>query len=482
MLITSNITDKFSPAACAMAVGETTFSERNDNAVYSRLMTVASEYDPEVHGGKRLECYLIFKNQLSLWLLQTVGVPEDVHRKVDVFATTVPDLMAKTLFVQLPSAEFRFPPLDRTPISKDSDVTVHLVVAGNGTMAEATVMNAALVAHYPNYCRDHRLRTRITLVDDEVTAFRDGLLHRYSNLFDHSYYRSLDLNEENPRCVCHAPEYRDVREDFVDVEWEFVNGNLQNAALRQKLSEWACSGTQQLTVMVCHADQQRNLTEALSLPEQVYRAEIPVLCHAEESDMLEVAKRDSLYATVLPFGSWMCRVETLRMLKELAKRVNYVYNHCFSLEAGAPVSAPSDIDRKVADRLWAEVPSLPKQYSNIFNAMTLGTKMHSLGHDASDWNTYYAVSMNEVDLLTEVEHNRWNVEELILGYRPVTDEEQKLVEQDIALKRKFRDRKVHYDLRAFSDLREDGTGKNVNVYDRVLTQGIPLIIKSCITN
>ena len=131
---------------------------------------------------------------------------------------------------------------------------------------------------------------------------------------------------------------------------------------------------------------------------------------------------------------------------------------------------------------WRNVGSLPKQYSNIFNAMTLATKMHSIGHTSDDWQEYYALTLDEIKILTEVEHNRWNVEELILGYRPTTDEEQKLIENDIAQKKVLRNKKIHYDLRAFDDLRSDSTGKNVNVYDMALTQGIPLIIKSCISD
>ena len=60
--------------------------------------------------------------------------------------------------------------------------------------------------------------------------------------------------------------------------------------------------------------------------------------------------------------------------------------------------------------------------------------------------------------------------------------ESLLVENDISQKKILRDRKVHYDLRAFDDLRSDCTEKNVNVYDMALTQGIPLIIKTCITD
>ena len=71
---------------------------------------------------------------------------------------------------------------------------------------------------------------------------------------------------------------------------------------------------------------------------------------------------------------------------------------------------------------------------------------------------------------------------MILGYRPTTDEEQQLIENDISQKKILRNKKIHYDLRAYDDLRSDSTGKNVNVYDMALTQGIPLIIKSCITD
>ena len=108
--------------------------------------------------------------------------------------------------------------------------------------------------------------------------------------------------------------------------------------------------------------------------------------------------------------------------------------------------------------------------------------MHSIGHASDDWTEYYALTLEEINLLTEVEHNRWSVEELILGYRPANDKEMERVEKDIAQKKVLRKQKIHYDLRSFDDLRADSTGKNVNVYDMALTQGIPLMIKSCITD
>lgn len=198
--------------------------------------------------------------------------------------------------------------------------------------------------------------------------------------------------------------------------------------------------------------------------------------------MMRMATNGGAYTSIYPFGKECCNIETLRVLKKLAQGVNYVYNHCFSLAPEDPITAPASIEKDLRETLWKNVGSLVKQYSNIFNAMTLGTKMHSIGHTSDDWKAYYALTMEEINILTEVEHNRWSVEELMLGYRPVTNEEGKLVEDDISQKKILRSQKIHYDLRAFDDLRADSTGKNVNVYDMALTQGIPLIIKTCITD
>ena len=481
MLIISTSRKDHSLAGRERAAGEMVFVEHDDSAAMRRLREEAAKYDDA--DGSRLSCYLVLQDQTSLWLLETVGLQKEIEEKADVFATTMEDLSAKTVFVKLPNQASTFPSLDRRPISFDSDTVVHLVVIGFSSQAEALVMNAALVAHYPNYCRDSRLRTRITIIAPNVFEGRDRLTQRYVHLFDSSYYRTIDLYDANPCCTLHRPLYEKSRKDFVDVEWEFVNGDVRNAAVRQKLTEWSRDDRQLLTIAFCHPDSEKNYSEAFGLPEAIYQEEIPVLCHTEDSEMLRAVTGSGAYASLYPFGNECCDINTLRTLKQLAQRVNYVYRHCFSLQPDDPITAPSTILEDVLETQWKEVGSLPKQYSNIFNAMTLGTKMHSIGHSSEDWQEYYALTMDEINMLTEVEHNRWSVEELILGYRPVTNEEQALIETDISQKKTLRNtKKAHYDLRSFDDLRSDSTGKNVNVYDMALIQGIPLIIKTCITD
>lgn len=483
MLIVSSLYQDSSLVAREKAAGELVLIEKDDNAIIRRLQEEALQYDLLLNGGKRLECYILLNDQTSLWLLQTVGIPSEIGEKADVFATTIADLLAKTIFVKLPNLPSTFPSLDRMVITRNSETTVHLVIFGLSSQTEALAINAALVAHYPNYCKDTRRRTRISIIDDNVYEGRDRLIQRYIHLFDNSFYRTIDLNEADPQCVVHRPMYDDTkRKDFVDIEWEFVNGSIRNDAVRQKLVEWSSDSRQQLTIAICHSEDDRNYMETFALPESVFQQKIPILCHSDHSDMIRLAMNNELYDSVYPFGIDSCDINTLRVLKKLAQRVNYVYSHCFSLAPDDPITAPATIDENLMENLWQQVGSLSKQYSNIYNAMTLGTKMHSLGHTSDDWKEYYALTMEEINILTEVEHNRWSVEELILGYRPVTDEEQALVENDISQKKILRRKKIHYDLRAFDELSADSTGKNVNVYDMALTQGIPLIIKSCITD
>ena len=87
--------------------------DRNDNEVVRKLVNEAEKYSLEEHKNKRLECYLMLSNMTSLWLMQTTGISSDLYHKVDVFATTPEDFMAKSIFVKLPNIQSPYPALDR---------------------------------------------------------------------------------------------------------------------------------------------------------------------------------------------------------------------------------------------------------------------------------------------------------------------------------------------------------------------------------
>ena len=153
MLIVSSLYQDSSLVAREKAAGELVLIEKDDNAIIRRLQEEALQYDLLLNGGKRLECYILLNDQTSLWLLQTVGIPSEIGEKADVFATTIADLLAKTIFVKLPNLPSTFPSLDRMVITRNSETIVHLVIFGLSSQTEALAINAALVAHYPNYCK-----------------------------------------------------------------------------------------------------------------------------------------------------------------------------------------------------------------------------------------------------------------------------------------------------------------------------------------
>lgn len=463
-------------------VSEPVVYEDNDNAVIERMCTTVEAYAPQTNGGRRLECCLLLAEMSSLWLLWTRGIPDWMSRKADIMATTPDDLLAKSVLVRLPGTDNCFPALDRLPVQYSSQDTVHLVLFGASQLTEAMAANAALVAHYPNYTRDTRLRTRITIVDDHVVPFRDRLIQHYQHLFENSYYRTIDLNDTDPQSFVHHPLYENERKDFVDVEWEFVNGAVGCGVLRQKLSEWSVSDRGQLTLALCYPDMARNVETAFSMPDTVYANHIPMFCHTSQQAQLKLSCEDGRCDSIYPFSHKDGSLHTLYTLKRMAKMVNYIYTRCFSLGPDSSMTAPAHIQEAAVEEAWASLTSFSNQYSNLCNAMALGAKMHSAGLSTDDWQSYYALSRDEILQLSEVEHNRWSVEKLLLGYRPVTNEEQQAVEADIAQKALLKRNRIHYDLRAYSDLRSDATGKNVNVYDMALTQSIPLIIKTCITD
>ena len=109
MLIASNISQDISLAARSQAASEMVFIEKDDNAAIARLREQARQYDPSAHDGARLEVYLILQEATALWQLQTQGIPHELQERVDLVATTVNDLIAKSIFIKLPGVSSIYP-------------------------------------------------------------------------------------------------------------------------------------------------------------------------------------------------------------------------------------------------------------------------------------------------------------------------------------------------------------------------------------
>lgn len=451
----------------------------------------------EQEAARRPVVHLMLKSPTTLWLLQTMDFPPEVKEAFEVYPFTMEDVWAKNLLVHLPGiSDSTYPRLDRVPIGADSRQRVHVVISGFDKQAEAVAIHAALVAHFPNYHgRDEQpLRTRITVVDTDK-ARRDDFIAMYQHLFAHSFYRFVDVR--NKQTELHRPMYYGTeREDFVDVEWEFVDASVHDELIRERLTRWAQDESRQLTVVVSHASDETNLSQCVSLPSAIYERQIPVFVRQSRSGLAESMKDTYTYKNVYPFGMLDTGYDVNLPLVELAKMVNYFYVFSYMHEHGEDhmQEPPTVIPPADVEATWRAEKSYKNRVSSICNVMTISSKLHSLGHETDSAEKFYALTAEETDSLAETEHNRWNVERLILGVRPCTDAEKEAIRSNIhaliaapeAERGKMEDlkniykkqRNVHFDLCAFDELELDKTNKNVQIYDKALTACIPLIAKT----
>lgn len=413
----------------------------------TQLNRLAASYDIKKYGGRRIVSHLLLQEREALRMLQTCDLCESVRQKMDVYPFSLEEIWSRSIV------------LDYEPITIHSEKHVHLVIFGMGEVAEAVAIQAAHVAHYPNYVREHSLRTRITMISENAETLGEGFTKRYRYLFDNSYYRIIKPSEEQTVRVFHKPMYEGRREDFVDVEWEFVDAESWHPDVREKLKQWAQDDKQLLTVVMADSDENKNVAMSLFLPDELYQRSIPI--HKYNPNAVE-------YDVTMP-------------LVQMAKNVNYIYDQCYNdnfKNGQGQIQTSVEIDRAERDKLWADLSSV-KRWSSIYNSMTIPSKMRSIGLGEDDWDKFYDISQQDIEILAQVEHNRWNVEELILGYRPCTDEEQDKIAADIETQKDaFKARKIHYDLRAYNDLRTDKTGKSAKVYDLCLSAALPLIAKT----
>ena len=458
-----------------------------DHDTLRALEDFAKTYPTTPEGQSKPVCHLLLHDRVTLWLLQTLDIYGEIHGKFELYAFTMEDQWAKHLFCN-PLVNTGYPPLDREKIDSSSNKTVHLVIAGFSDLGESLAFHAALTAHFPNYVRNQSLRTRITIIDDNLTAKKDAFTHRYATLFDQSYYRAISLKQRNITQK-HVPVYASSREDFVDVEWEFVDGEFYDPVLQRKLQLWSESRDQLLTLALCDTDHDKNFSRAFSLPKSVYENGIPVFVNLSQGDLLNKVHNTEGYHNLYPIGMDDCGYDVRLPLLQMAKRLHYFYTCSFGQKG-----TPTDMPVEEIEKEWRKVTAFNQRYSNIYNVMTIATKMRSLGHQADQWDKFFALTQEEIETLSAVEHNRWSLERLMLGMRPPTDSERDEIRQNIEafilakktggeppeqdLKKVYKKKMIHYDLCSYRELREDRTGQNVRVYDYDLTACIPLIAQS----
>lgn len=431
----------------------------------------------EIHRKKcdcqRIPVSVLFEYQTTYAAFQLSDLAKEWREQVDFHPFNFYEEWAKKLLVKRVYGDgesvMEYPPLDREPITRESNSIVHFVIIGMSRMGIALGVEAAQLLHFPNFCRDKGLKTRITFIDERADEEMNFFRGRYRHYFDLSTSSYRDMEHPENNSVLPPNIVYGTRVDFLDVEFEFIKGRAESPKVQKLLCEWAGDRSKQLSIAICLNFPPRSMAMGLYLPDVIYDCNIPVFVRQETSsallDMLNNrVKKDNLnrYSHVYPFGMLANPFELDGRNVHRAQLVNYVYEYKGKY-GSSPLSCPTDDELQAG---WNKLP-VALHWSNYYCADSVDLKLRSLGVGST---TPVRLSEAQVELMAEVEHNRWNIEKLLLGYRKPTLEEEKLC-NDKAVRKEYKERRfIHTDIRPYDELSE-GT----KAYDRCISECLPLI-------
>ena len=458
---------------------------------------------------KDLDTYAAFKTSDIFKKVTDLGIEFTPY---NVYAGWAKQVFVKRLYKDFdnPGQEYSYKAVYGDGIKPDDEKYVHLVFVGTTNFAVAFAMEAAHVLHFPN---GNQAKTRITFIDKNADKEKDEFIIRNRHFFEVQPFWYYDLtNGKGKEKEGFRDEYvcfKGKDRQFLDVEFEFIEGDIFSAPVQKVIQEWAQDKEQQyLSIFLALAEQRQNFVMGMNMPDAVYDNEIPVFIRQDRSDnfvtnlretdvkkdgkklpyatvlkdgTLDVKARNARYAHIYPFGmneTAYCaddrslkRAKLINYLYETANYETYKFQGMLTLD-----SMPASKIWEEADKMWHKL-TVALKWSNLYNSYTIKTKLACLramrglkiddkSHDFDTLSDY------EADVMARVEHNRWNVEKLLMGFRKAKPEEDKYEHKEFADKlKKNKNLFIHHDIRPFEDL------DVIKELDHEFSRYIPWIMK-----
>lgn len=337
----------------------------------------------------------------------------------------------------------------------DDEQRVHFIVIGMSKMGVAMGVQALFQAHYPNYVKNSSLRSRITFIDANAEQEMQFFKGRYASLFELARHRYIDANtckenQLNSRYGWVDPtrqkDYPWMHlskggKNFLDVEIEFVKGELESDGVREYLRLVTADDKSMVTIAICLPETHQAVAAALYMPAEVYPKVKEIWVYQREAaDIIrnlnpenDNKELNEHYKKLKPFGMLYGEYIDSRTYYLKALLVNGIYD----LDKKS-VLDPLDMDDKTTykklRKRWNSL-SVALKWSNKYFADTIYQKIRSamptpLAEDAAiggynnpaffteGWYEEIKNALQKADGLAECEHNRWDVQQLLLGFTP----------------------------------------------------------------
>ena len=469
---------------------------------------------PSEHNPQRITC--VFEDLDTYAAFKTTEIFADIRKMdIDFIPYNFYAGWARQVFVKRTYKEKNKPEKDNhyssvygAGIAPEDKKYVHLVFVGTTYFSVAFAMEAAHLLHFPNFEENNSLRTRITFIEKNADEEMKIFATRNRHFFEVQPYFYRDLTKGYFPNVKDYPIEKLLSHDledhgFLDVEFEFIKGDAYSADVQRLIRQWAEDKEHQcLSIFLAMSNQRDNFTMGMNMPDKVYDNEVPVFIRQDraddfvtnlreaddnenkyyyiEDDKLMGTERKGRYAKIYPFGMDDMAYFTDEEAFSQAKLINYLY--CNSVDNRFPdplvlASISDDTIWKEADDAWSDL-KVSERWSNLYAAYSIRCKLDSLramrGLEEDDSSRdQMPLSPMELEYIARVEHNRWNVEKLLMGYRKARTYEDKYKHEEYPEEWKSNKKNfyIHHDIRPFEDLGD------VKQLDMEFAKFIPWILK-----
>lgn len=386
-------------------------------------------------------------------------------------------------------------------IGPNDNKYLHLVIVGSNNFASTIAIEAAHIHHFPNFEKNNSLKTRITFIDLKADKEMPLFFTRNRHFCDVQSYLYSDMSAPDAK---YTPEThsellsKDIdKHDFLDVEFEFIKGDVFAENVQELLKEWALDMKRQcLSIFLAMTDQRNNFVMGMNMPDEIYEKQIPIFIRQERADnfVTNLRKTDfnnsheyqivdnktiistqnnGRYANIYPFGMEdMAYCFNKKSLLQ-GKLINYIY--CFLDDKSKKYNynaaelnkhkleiidelknMPEKTLWENVDKKWGDL-SVANKWSNFYFADNLTCKLDVL-RLMRGGNIIKDDTLTEEDLhmLAIMEHNRWNVEKLFMGFRVAKPYEDYYRIKDIKQDAVNTNKKlfIHSDIRPYDDLQD----------------------------
>ena len=309
--------------------------------------------------------------------------------------------------------------LDREGIAINDERHVHLVIIGASTFGVTLAVEAAKMLHFPNFDGKNN-KSEITIIDKNADMVRFPFISRYRHFFEIQSYRYGDE-------LIPATKFSGDDADFLDIDFQFVKGDVYTPEIQSMLLQWANDSKQLLSIVISMNDSRENLSIAMSLPDELCHSDIPIFVRQDSSGKFIKKLPGCRFSKIYPFGMTDIAFDVQRDIQKQAELINYYHRIKNSKEKEI-------ILKEEKHDYWKKL-KVSDQWSSIYSAYAIPFRLRSL--KASGQGDIDTEKMDE-ELLERyciTEHNRWNVEKLLMGYRkPLPEEDAYNAASDLQIK------------------------------------------------